>query len=123
MTSELKTLEALQEENSELRSVLANILDAYFWEDRGALRKHLKQGQKILRSSKTVVPWPAEWPWFKQTFYADFRNRCDVLVGQCSCGAWHTEGEFELRDGYLYRYGNLVPSENVTSCKITETTH
>jgi len=37
-------------------------------------------------------PWPADWP----AFY--HRNEpCDMLIGPCSCGTWHSEGEFTLK--------------------------
>ncbi len=32
-------------------------------------------------------------------------------IGPCLCGAWHGSGEFQLRNGILYRYGERVNSE------------
>ena len=49
--------------------------------------------------------WPTEWPMYKQECFGSWEKRCDMLVGPCSCGAWHHEGEFEYKDGYIYRKG------------------
>ena len=54
------------------------------------------------------VPWPRDWPWYKQACYGSWESRCDMLVGPCRCGAWHEPGEFEYRAGVLYRYGKAV---------------
>ncbi len=47
--------------------------------------------------------WPVDWPRYKQS-----SEICDAIEGPCSCGAAHQLGEFELRDGTLYRYGTSV---------------
>lgn len=57
--------------------------------------------------------WPIDWPWYKQGCFVSFDQRCDALVGPCSCAASHKENEFELRDGLLYRYGERVVDHNV----------
>lgn len=53
----------------------------------------------------SCVGWPDNWPWFKQACYVSFTDRCDMLVGPCSCGASHFTDEFKYLDGTLYRYG------------------
>lgn len=58
-----------------------------------------------------IVCWPDDWPQYKQICYGSWDSCCDALVGPCRCGAWHQEGEFELKDGKLYRRG-----EDVTNC-------
>lgn len=52
--------------------------------------------------------WPDDWPWYKQACFSSWDDRCDTLVGPCRCGAGHSEGEFEYRDGKLYRNGRTV---------------
>ena len=37
-----------------------------------------------------LVPWPKDWPPYGN-------EPCDMLVGPCSCGAWHIKGEFILQ--------------------------
>lgn len=63
-------------------------------------------------SNSEIVPWPETWPLFRHAT-ASFENACDVLVGPCLCGASHGVGEFEYRDGQLYRFGKLIPVEFV----------
>ena len=45
-------------------------------------------GQR-LRRINGVVPWPSDW----SDHHYNGGQPCDTLVGPCSCGAWHTEGE------------------------------
>lgn len=52
--------------------------------------------------------WPDDWPLYKQSCFGSWEKACDMLVGACSCGASHAEGEFEMRDGKLFRYGKEV---------------
>ena len=52
--------------------------------------------------------WPVDWPRYEQS-----SELCDALEGFCSCGAQHEHGEFELRDGVLYRYGTSASSSAV----------
>ena len=56
-----------------------------------------------------LISWPDDWPQYKQTCFASWEKRCDMLVGPCFCGAWHQPGEVAWRDGHLYRCGELVP--------------
>ena len=50
-------------------------------------------------------PWPDDWPAYYHTHAGE---PCDMLVGPCSCGAWHNVGEFEMREDGLYRFGGWV---------------
>lgn len=59
--------------------------------------------------------WPVDWPRYKQS-----SELCDMLVGDCSCGAQHQPGEFELRDGVLYRYECVVPGGTIRISKFDE---
>lgn len=52
--------------------------------------------------------WPENYPDYIQECYSSRSSRCTMLVGPCNCGAWHLEGEFELKKEGLYRYGVLV---------------
>lgn len=55
-----------------------------------------------------LQPWPAGWPQHRQVCYGSWGDACDMLVGPCACGAWHTPGEFRLVGGVLYRDGESV---------------
>ena len=62
----------------------------------------------MLRVTQNMTPWPENWPLYKQPCFGSWDDACDMLVGPCRCGASHQEGEFEYRDGWLYRYGKKV---------------
>lgn len=57
--------------------------------------------------SKNLVPWPEDWPVYRQS-----SESCDMLVGPCCCGAWHQPGEFELIENeeytHMLRFGEAV---------------
>lgn len=55
-----------------------------------------------------MAEWPEDWPWYKQSCFLSFDKKCDMVIGFCSCGAAHFEGEFQIIDGKLYRYGKPV---------------
>ncbi len=46
-----------------------------------------------LRRINGVVPWPRDWT----DRHYNGGQLCDVLVGPCSCGAWHTADEDWVR--------------------------
>lgn len=55
-----------------------------------------------------LIPWPQHW--------LDRRNGgqlCDMAIGPCACGAWHTFTEYtpaqqaELRDETLYVFSSV----------------
>ena len=52
--------------------------------------------------------WPNDWPRYKQVCFANWTDACDMLVGPCSCGAWHREGEFLFEHGVLRKNGKPV---------------
>lgn len=52
--------------------------------------------------------WPADWPRYRQPCFGSNDSRCDMLIGPCSCGAWHARGEFVFKDGVLFRDGKQV---------------
>jgi len=66
----------------------------------------LRQNQQLIKA------WSENWPWYKQGCFGNWDDRCDTVVGPCSCGAWHVDGEFELINETLYRYGKEVCSMN-----------
>ncbi len=45
---------------------------------------------RVLRRINGAVPWPADWT---DRHYNGGREACDMLIGPCSCGAWHLESE------------------------------
>lgn len=48
------------------------------------------------------------WPNNVPEYHNANIDACDMWVGPCACGAWHQEGEFEFKDGNLYRCGEKV---------------
>lgn len=56
--------------------------------------------------------WPADWPAYHNG--PGHNVACDMAVGPCACTAWHQPGEFELRKGVLYRYGEPVARKEPT---------
>ena len=48
--------------------------------------------------------FPYDWP----PYYNGINQPCDVCEGPCICGAWHKAGEFQFKDGTLFRYGKPV---------------
>jgi hypothetical protein len=53
-----------------------------------ALRSRAAKQQ--LRRINGVVPWPLNWT---DRHYNASQEPCDMLIGPCSCGAWHQEHE------------------------------
>lgn len=47
-----------------------------------------------LRRINGAVPWPVNWT---DRHYNASHEPCDMLIGPCSCGAWHTEQEDWVR--------------------------
>lgn len=58
-----------------------------------------------------LLPWPPEWPWFKQPCFVSWVDRCDALVGPCSCSDWHEQGFYRLVNGVVCRKGHTRDSE------------
>jgi hypothetical protein len=53
-----------------------------------AWAQHLRpKYHTILKAENGMVPWPDDWLDFN---YNASNEACDMLVGPCSCGAWHT---------------------------------
>lgn len=65
-------------------------------------------GTNLPSSSACFVAWPSNWPYYKQDCLGSWEKRCDMLVGPCCCGSWHQVGEFEIKNGLLYRDGRKV---------------
>jgi hypothetical protein len=58
-----------------------------------AVRKPL---QRVLKRVNGMVPWPTEWT--TNLHYNASHDPCDMIVGPCSCGAWHNETEEWVRE-------------------------
>jgi len=67
-----------------------------------------------METGTPMVPWPNNWPRYKQACFSSFQNSCDMLVGPCACGAWHQQGEFELKGNEIHRYGSQVDPRDQT---------
>ena len=48
---------------------------------------------RVLVRDNGCVPWPDDW----SDACCNGGKCCDMLVGPCSCGAWHTEAEDRVR--------------------------
>ena len=48
----------------------------------------------VKRAASGMVPWPEEWT---DRHYNACNEPCDMLVGPCACGAWHSEDEDWVR--------------------------
>jgi hypothetical protein len=59
------------------------------------LKKHPQSG---------MVAWPGEWTDYH---YNASKDPCDMLVGPCSCGAWHNENEPWVRE-VLARHNTVI---------------
>ncbi len=62
-----------------------------------------------------IVAWPKTWPLYKQGCFGSWDDACDIVVGPCSCAAWHKKGEFTFRKGVLRRYGKEVAVRDTSS--------
>jgi len=56
-----------------------------------ALVEGVQPGKHVIpRGANGIVAWPQEWT---DRRYNACNEPCDMFVGPCSCGAWHTEDE------------------------------
>ena len=60
----------------------------------------------IIHPQSGMAPWPDDWPRRYET-----NEPCDMAVGPCACGAWHFDGDFEVRAGVLYSGGEIDPKQ------------
>lgn len=49
----------------------------------------LRSRPRVLKQVNGIVCWPEDWTDRRY----NSQEPCDVLVGPCSCGAWHDENE------------------------------
>lgn len=61
-----------------------------------------------LRRINGVVPWPANWA---DRHYNGGREPCDLLVGPCSCGDWHSEREDWVRAVLLKHNAEIIDGD------------
>ena len=61
-----------------------------------------------LRRINGVVRWPTNWT---DRHYNGGREPCDLLVGPCSCGAWHTEQEDWVRAMLLKHNAEIIDGD------------
>lgn len=54
--------------------------------------------QIIYRQRNGLLGWPDEWT---ERHYNACTEPCDMLIGPCACGAWHTPDCWSFE---LYRY-------------------
>ncbi len=51
-----------------------------------------------------MIPWPADWP----DRHYNGREPCDMLVGPCSCGAFHREDEQWIQEKLIQHQAVIV---------------
>jgi len=68
-----------------------------------AMRRPHAPPPTVLKRGNGCVPWPDGWT----DCHYNGGERCDMLVGPCSCGAWHTETEDWVRDT-LQRHNAVI---------------
>jgi len=61
-----------------------------------------------LRRINAVVPWPETWT----DRHYNGGKLCDVLVGPCSCGAWHTADESWVRAMLLKHNAEIIDGDH-----------
>ena len=64
--------------------------------------------KRQLRRINGVVPWPADWT---DRHHNASHGPCDLLVGPCSCGAWHTEDEDWVRAMLLKHNAEIIDGD------------
>ena len=62
--------------------------------------------QRLCRTNG-MVPWPANWT---DRHHSGGREPCDMLVGPCSCGAWHLESDDWVR-AMLFKHNAEIIDE------------
>jgi hypothetical protein len=62
---------------------------------------------KLYKDPKSgMIPWPAEWAAYIH-YNGGTNVPCDMLIGPCACGAWHTETEDWVQE-YLAKYKAII---------------
>jgi hypothetical protein len=51
------------------------------------------------------VPWPAAWT---DRHYNGCNEPCDLLIGPCRCGAWHSEDETWVQEKLIEHQAVIV---------------
>jgi len=64
--------------------------------------------KRPLQRVNGLVPWPEDWT---DRHYNGGREPCDMLVGLCSCGAWHLETEAWVQALLNKHYAEIVDGD------------
>jgi hypothetical protein len=90
----------LRKVKTEVRNALHSLVELFT-----ALRRpHAPPAVVLKTASSGMVPWPAEWTDYH---YNASHEPCDMLVGPCSCGAWHHATEDWVRET-LARHNTVI---------------
>jgi hypothetical protein len=84
----------------EARSCLHSLVELF----TAMRRPHAPPPVVLKTASSNMVPWPAEWTDYH---YNASHEPCDMLVGPCSCGAWHHATEEWVRET-LARHNTVI---------------
>jgi hypothetical protein len=62
--------------------------------------------QKALQLNKNgLLGYPQDWP----SRYNACNEPCDMLIGPCACGAWHTEDEEWVQEALKIHHTIIIP--------------
>jgi hypothetical protein len=97
--SMLASLKRIQREVRNTACVLVGLYIAYGSLDAKPLM--------VLHRNNDCVPWPTDWT----DRHYNGGQRCDTLVGPCSCGAWHMETEDWVRAILLKHNAKIIDGD------------
>lgn len=104
-------------DTTKLAELVAEVKRRGFAIDTKALNTTLGQPYESTRQPEppSVQSWPRDWP-----PYFHRNEPCDMLVGHCSCGAYHDVGEFTVEKDsmgrlYIKREFKKWPGDHVGS--------
>ncbi len=67
------------------------------------MKTNILQYDQALKNAKNInfFGYPKTWP----KFYNACSDACDMLVGPCACGAWHTLEDWQPGSSFARRLG------------------
>lgn len=68
-----------------------------------SLISSLAERPRILTTINGMVPWPQDWT---DRHYST-NEPCDMLIGPCACGGWHTANEKWVQEA-LTKHGAII---------------
>lgn len=59
---------------------------------------------EIVLGDSGIIPWPEAW----RTRMYNSNEPCDVLIGPCNCGAWHTREDKRVQAALRFYNATIV---------------